>query len=358
MLQGKDQPDNSGYLDYDFLKNGDNGETRLQFSLISGYNFYKIPANISGRTTYTGIHIPSGTAVRITNITESDHPVEKEAIRRHQKFMLKPMPQEYFEWPIDLVEICNEAGKYIQSYVFPQKAYPAFTPIKQLLYQEKTSTVLDWRNGMVRDICISILKTFSMLHANGYSYNDFNINRIFYDQKTKNIFLRYTLEMRMDEDMERPIIPKKIAMEFAPPYIYKKEEFTGNIDDFSISSLLFRLMIGRLPYEGKGLASFGDVFDPIRDTDSEAHKYYFQHYHEFPHFIFDPDDDSNTLGPMSENDLPKKRWELLTERIKIMFQNTFIDAGTENMKLFSCDEWLKELGRHCWKYTKDKRGLD
>ena len=141
---------------------------------------------------------------------------------------------------------------------------------------------------------------------------------------------------------------KDISMEFAPPYIYGGSEYSGNIDYFSICSILFRLMIGRLPYEGKGLNSFGEVFDPIRDVDVAAHEYYFEHYHQYPKFIFDSEDNSNSLGPMSENDLPKERWAELPDKIKEMFQESLSGYVQGKGHLYSPGEWLVALNQSCW----------
>lgn len=341
------------YLDYDFLNNVDEKDVQIEFSMLSGYNFYKLPKGQIGNKAYLGIHVKSELPVRIVPIAREAGPISGDVVRWHQRFVQKPMTQKYFEWPVDLIEVKNGRWEYILCYVFPLKAYPNMLPIKDLLYQDKNSTVLDWRNKRIRDICRSILKVFSLLHGNGYAYNDFDINRIFYGKSTNQIFLRHTLNIR-ETEADGPfdsIDTEKIAPEFAPPYIYKKKVFFGEIDNYAICSLLFRLMIGRLPYEGKGLTNFGDVFDPIRDTHGDTHDYYFKHYHQFPHFIFDPDDDCNSLGPMSENDLPKERWKSLPESIRTMFCKSLANfSGTEekHLILYTPEVWLKELNQACW----------
>lgn len=345
--------DNTKYLDYDFLNHIDEKDTRIEFSLLSGYNFYKLPKKCEMNHSFLGTHIQSKVLVRVTPIGKRNEPITKDCIVWHQNFIFKPMSQEHFEWPIDLIEYINEESKYIQCYVFPLKAYPAFVPIKTLLYQEKNSKVLDWRNKEIQDICKNILAVFSLLHKDGYCYNNFDINRIFYEQSSKCVFLRHTLCIREKESTELldEIDTDDISKEFAPPYIYKSEKYFGNIDEYSICCLLFRLMIGRLPYEGKGLTSFGEVFDPIRDVDVDAHQYYFQHYHQYPLFIFDANDASNSLGPMSENDLPRERWHELPDKIKDMFQNSLgnmEDVLENNVKLYSPEEWKNELERWCW----------
>lgn len=344
------------YLDYNFLDNGKGKQAvSLEFSLLSGYNLYRT-SHGDDAETYMGVHSITDTPVRIMQIGMTDAPIAQADINWHRKVIEKTMPQEFFEWPIDLLEYQNSEQKYVQCYVFPLRAYPEFVSIKNLLYQDKNSERLDWRNEEIRDIIRNILTVFSDLYANGFSYNDFNMDRIFFDSKTKRIFLRHNHSIRLREEkkMDKSIDVEQIAIEFAPSYIYEDEEFVGEIDEYSISSLLFRLMIGRLPYEGRGLTAFGDVFDPIRDTDREQymHEDYFKHYHEFPVFIFDLLDEDNSLGPMSENDLPKERWNELPSKIKEMFQNSLGHMQKEHREklvLYSPGKWLEALDRWCWK---------
>lgn len=333
------------YLDYDFIEKGNEKNSEMEFSLLSGYNFYKT-SHTEEEKTYLGIHVQTNTPVRIMQIGITSTPINRKSVQWHQRFIQKVMSQECFEWPIDMIEYQNSEQKYVQCYVFPLKAYPEFISIKNLLYQEKTSKKLDWRNDEIRDIIRNLLKVFSNLHENGFSYNDFDMNRIFFEPKSRKIFLRYNTNILMvlGGDEKSYIDVQEIAMEFAPSYIYESEKFVGNMDNYSISSLLFRLMIGRMPYEGKGLTSFGEVFDPIRDTDKHVHEYYFEHYHQYPVFIFAQDDDSNSLGPMSENNLPKERWNALPPPIREMFQNSLGYMQKEQR-----EKWYYILHKNGWK---------
>ena len=353
----------------------DNGQKQneLLFSLLSGYDFYRITQ--SNETGWLGTHVQSGNIVRIKAIGKRETPIGAEELLRHRRYIWHTMPQDHYEWPIDLAEYQDQQQMYVQCYIFPLKPYPGFTPIRELLYQEKTSRRLDWRNAEIKEICRNLLKVFSGLHKSGYFYNDFCIDRIFYEPKTRDVFLRFSSGIRLYEQKEekpeymewkpflnqeaslkageQEIVPvKDISIEFAPPYIYDGTEYSGNIDDFSICSMLFRMMIGRMPYEGKGLNSFGEVFDPIRDVDRAAHEYYFEHYHQYPKFIFDPEDNSNSLGPMSENDLPKERWEKLPDKIKEMFQESLADYVQGKGRLYPPEEWLDVLNQLCWNEQK------
>ena len=55
---------------------------------------------------------------------------------------------------------------------------------------------------------------------------------------------------------------------------------------------------------------------------------------------------------MSENDLPRDRWENLPDRIKEMFQESLSHYVQGQGKLYSPKEWLKELNHLCWNEQK------
>ena len=140
-----------------------------------------------------------------------------------------------------------------------------------------------------------------------------------------------------------------IAPEFAPPFIYNEERYNGfmskKTDYYQITALLFRLLIGRLPYEGRDLMNYGTVFDPQFDTDENAHKYYFQHYHQYPHFIFDTNDVSNSLSSTADNDMPQERWKSLPDNVKSKFNEILCRNAAESgtYKNITPDAWLKAV---------------
>lgn len=358
-------------------KKAEKDSYRIEFSRISGYNLYKIPpAEQSplpvveqcsktydfGRLTvdgehvpeYVGEHIPSGTDVRVKVIGCYQKPINKAVIAWFRDVILNPMPQRIFEWPIDLVEY-RQGERYVLVLVFPMVAYPGFTGIKELLYQPRVNHVLDWReNPKIAALCINLLEAMKSLHENGYSYCDFDMQNIFYDPKTMEVFFRFTtnIEKKLHYRRKEMIRKDLIAPEFAPPFL-DSEEYSGKdsetADQYSVCAILFRLMIGRLAYEGKGLVI--DVFDPLRDSDEAQHRYDFERYRRYPYFIFDDQDNRNELGAMSENDLPRERWEQLPEPVRAMFQKTlgYASATDINAKLYAEQEWLEALRTYCWK---------
>ena len=295
---------------------------RTQFSAISGYNYYTVPEEIPENGAFPALHRKTGILYRM-----EPGPVLKkwEADRRvrwHRDFVLQAAPGNRIEWPVDLVRIRFGEGRAALErlyYVFLHRPRPELEPIKKFLYLDKHDEHLDWRTDSVRQTAVSFLRTMADLHDAGYSYNDFNVQRICRNPDTGEIFLLHTeaVRKRGDDSFYNEVDPEQTAVEFAP--------LCEGVDRdlFAVAAILFRMMIGRLPYQGWQIEQNTHVFDSnYYDLDREdAYRSYFERYHGSGCFIFDPTDDSNCLSSGIEEDLPRERWKELPERIRTMFVN-------------------------------------
>lgn len=324
---------------------------RPEYSAISGFNYYYLsPDSSTAEGKQIALHGQSDVSVYLQPVGSGAHSSKRQQIGLYRQQILRPMPQKNFEWPIDLIR-CRpneeDGGKEQMYFVFPQRPFLRYQPIKKLLYQNRDSDVLDWRNPKIEKIIKNFLTVLDSLHQSGYRYNDFSIERIVYNEETGDVLLRHTPAISVGSGASEENERADIAIEFAPPFD------CGETDYFSAAAIVFRLMIGRLPYEGKGLANYGTVFDPIKDRENDAlmHQNYFEHYQNYPCFIFDPDDDSNHLAPMQENNRPRERWEALPNEIKQMYLNSLgcaDESKRSRIRLYTPRQWLTELERCCW----------
>jgi len=335
----------------------------IEFSAISGYNYYYLPEEQQIENKIYALHAQSDTIVYLVLLETRSESLCQGDVEWHKRFILKPITSRNFEWPIDLVQCKTSDGKYWLYHVFAQRVFLEYVPLKKLLYQRRDSKVLDWRNKQISRLCTSFLRAMQQLDESEYNYNSFDMERIIYQESTDNVILRYTPQMRSRKGNGKldKLDPAEIAREFAPPYLYK-DDFEGLLpcqgDYYSMAAVLFRLMIGRLPYEGRGLSNYGYVLDPVRDTEELSHNNYFLQYHKYPHFIFDAVDESNRIAPMQENDLVRERWANLPAKIKEMFQNSLCEMTAEQLhqeKLYSPAQWLEACNSYCWN-TSEFRG--
>lgn len=324
------------------LRKGD----RIVFSAISGYNYYSIPPDIIEKAPIVpAAHRDSDILYKLIPLVSLNDWEAQAQIDWYRDFVLAPVPSSQFEWPVDLVRLSVDTGReeYLY-YVFPLRAPQNYRPLKHLLYVNMQNDILDWRNEQIRNVAISFLTAMKALYKAGYTLNDFNINRILYHEQTGAVYLQHTscIRKRGSSHQRNKVDPEQLSIEFSPPCPIDKPDL------YSIAAILFRLMIGRLPYQGWSLDAIAHVFDHnFYDLDREAsYQVFFREYRRIRCFIFDPDDLSNPLPPGSEADLPRERWNALPTKVRTMFIRSlsYVDpARQDRMTLYTPSQWLHAL---------------
>lgn len=334
-------------------------EHRTEFSAISGYNYYAVPEEIPENGAFPALHRKSGVLYRMEPGPWLNKWETEAQVRWHRDFVLMPAPGSRIEWPVDLVRVRFGEGRTARErlyFVFLHRPRPELEPLKKFLYLNKQKEHLDWRTEPVRRTAVSFLRTMADLHDSGYTYNDFNINRICRNPATGEIFLLHTGAVRKfrSDNARNEVDPKQTAVEFAPPCDGVDRDL------YAVAAILFRLMIGRLPYQGWQIEQNTHVFDSnYYNLDREdAYRSYFERYHSSGCFIFDPTDDSNCLSSGIEEDPPRERWKELPERIRTMFINalSYMDPHKQDrMVLYTPQQWLAALEHCCWKKDEGEK---
>lgn len=339
----------------------------IMFSCISGYNYYA-----SSKSHADGIiHIPSETDVEFKEFPRGDDTSIEEKWRY---FVAWPPDTRYFIWPIDMAKDLD--NKY--TFVFRKRGFPKFQPIKNLLFNDE---ILDWQSPDIKKLARNFLKAMIALHKAGYVYHAFDYNNMYYNTDTMDIVIRFSTSMsryyghpdnnRMNvpSDYENlkaigivlsePYLVNDILIDFLPPWVdvSTKEKMTLNDDYYSITAMLFRLFIGRMPYQGSIMIrnEMADIMNGDRDQDEKEHQRMFEYYHEHPVFIFDPEDTSNEVGTFTHYQKFTKRWEALPEAVQKMFsaalappkddEESWKTKPYEPRKLESPEVWLSTLQR-------------
>lgn len=323
---------NSNYLDNMF------------FSCLSGYNMY-VPSQFQ-KDTMT--HLLSDTEVTVRPIKQLDDEIVQTKWRH---FIEHPINPNHATWPIDIVSLGD--GK--MGLIFKKRSLSKLQPIKNVLYR---SILLGKEKEDVQKLTRNLLNAFIDMHDCGYAYHAFDIEKIFYNVETKEVVFDFTLGMsrhRSDVGFASDVDPEAIGIEFLPPWIdFDNRSKLSLADDYySIAALLFRLFIGRMPYQGRLMHTHGNnnIMEIDMDVDPAAHLNMFTYYHEHPVFIFDPDDDSNNVGEvLADEKQYVSRWNELPENVRDMFIKTFskqnIEHGIDNydkMQLFTPRQWMDAL---------------
>ena len=270
-----------------------------------------------------------------------------EAQKKWRYFIEHPINIKHFFWPVDIVEITKEKI----GLVFRKRAFPKLKPIKQLLYSPE---LLNWENADIQNIVKSLLVALDELHSGGYAYHAFDMERIFYNESNGEVLIDFSLAMSrhyFDRQHVEPISPSDVQIEFMPPWSkFNERNFFSLEDDYySLAAMLFRLLIGRMPYQGRRMDGAGDIMDRQRDVDLGMHTRMFEHYRDNPVFIFDESDRSNSIGLFSHEEKIVGRWEKLPEEIKELFKEVFskdnIEMNYGSKKLYPERVWMNALER-------------
>ena len=313
-------------------------KSNLLFSCLTGYNIYAPSKNgISDR-----VHMFTSEEVDIREITGiTPYGVQE----KWRYFVEYPISIKHFLWPVDIVEISKDK----MGLIFRKRAFPKLKPIKQLLYSPE---LLNWKSTNIQAIIKSLLTAFDELHTGGYSYHAFDIDKIFFNESNGEVLIDFSLAMSrnyFNRQHVDTLSSTYIQVEFLPPWskFNENDQFALDDDYYSLAAMLFRLMIGRMPYQGRLMDGAGDIMDRQRDVDQGMHLKMFEHYHNNPVFIFDDNDDSNSIGLYSHEEKIIDKWEELPEEIKVMFKTVFskenIKMNYGSKKLYSPREWISAL---------------
>ncbi len=310
----------------------------ILFSSLSGYNLY-VPSKNDPSTMW---HMLSETEVTVRPFNSRD----VMAIQKRWRHLVEqPIDVRHILWPVDVVQI----DEHMMGLVFRKRAFPKLEPFKTLLYN---TNALGYQNRAIQTVVTQLLETFAVLHNGGYAYHAFDMNHMFYDPQTHNILIDFSLAVTRhhgDATALCEVLPELIAVEFLPPWVdFDTPEKLTLLDDYyALAALLFRLLIGRMPYQGRLMDGQGDMMDARRDKDPDEHRRMFAYYHSHPVFLFDPVDTTNAIGLHTHEEKIIDRWLSLPDTIRSMFLTVFskdnIDAPYEEKTLYSAAQWLDAL---------------
>lgn len=311
---------NTGQMVQDPL-GGDNGEGRLSpliRSVITGEEFYM-----------KRINCPS------------------QLCEKYRNRINCPPNRSHILWPVDMLNLDDkdiECSMYVsQEYtdtptdihlrggnlglLFPYGGYP--TMINGLRRLQQIGS-LTWKKPEVRKIASQIIKAIENINRCGYVYEDIHLSRIFF-MDNDEVYLNFSgLALSMEDVFSNDAIStcsiqgNEYPIEFADPAVYRGLHKTLDFQaqNFSLTALLFYLLMGQYPYDGRLLTGYVD--------DGIQHHYVkFRDYIKMPIFIFDPDDKQNALGAFAEEEAVIDLWKELPNQLKTVFISTLRQSNAE-----------------------------
>jgi len=234
----------------------------------------------------------------------------------------KGAPTSSFLWPLDITEKSEKGYGYIMDLCPTEfKDFSLF-----MLAKIKFSSVTAMVNAG-----LYIIEAFRELHNLGYSYQDLNDGNFFVNPKNGEVLIcdndnvvEYGKNLCIAGKC-RYMAPE-VVMGMALPSIHT--------DKFSLAVILFLLLMGNHPLEGKR------SYPPCMTEDIER-----KIYGEEPLFIFDKNDKSNEAVTGINNNAIN-RWPLYPSYIREKFTEAFSQTALKDpSKRIIEKEWLKNFIR-------------
>lgn len=227
-------------------------------------------------------------------------------------------PDETFLWPLDFVPR-NERGSFGYIMNLRPKEYKG---INDLLTRRAEPTFYT-----LCKVCLNLTKGYQRLHSKGYSYRDISNGNVFFNPNDGNVLIcdNDNVSVNGKDDSSVYGTPKYMA----PELVLHKDKPSTKTDLFSLSVLIFYMLMIAHPLDGKREASI-KCFDPFAMEEL---------YGKNPLFIFDPDDRSNAPLP-GYHDNALVFWELYPEFLRHLFTRSFTEGLKSPGKRLVEKEWM------------------
>lgn len=250
-----------------------------------------------------------------------------------------------FVWPCDFVSL----GKN-DYWLFKKRIGHKDNKFENLLNVMRYKTFDGFETPRIREIVFNYLNALDNLFLNGYIYRYWDERLIFVGEEYNEIVFQFHTYLSK-KNVSMHLKEEEYYSELTDPYAY----YNGNAYDFfsdmySYQTVLFKLLVGIYPFEGKNLLY------KKNDDSKSGHQGWVMHYLRNVYFVFDEDDRRNRIGVMGE-DIPRvKRWEALPLNLQNMFRNVFKRSNVlrenERIVFYSPQEWIRELQKFDFNLNK------
>ena len=287
-----------------------------------------------------------------------------------KNMILNPPIKGTCVWPVDIVEFsepidfsiafANEMGRQTKSckyaFVFSDPGKVGVVPLKRYFRPNPNEIGYDCPEGFCwktnEKIIKLLLEQLVILQENGYCYPTLSDDNIFYVLEN-GIPAKAIIDFNCYVFSRKSLIRKSVSID--KQYMdleYSDMRIVDNspqIDLFteahSLAAILFRLCVGKLPYEGINISA--------QNASPEEHREWLVQYQrsENQRFIFSKEDfpDYNDgLGLSSVNDEYREYWHGLAGDVQDMFINelrrsNILREGRE-LVCYTAENWLKAFG--------------
>lgn len=280
-------------------------------SILYDYNLYFDSDRTIDTVSQDGVkliqHVKSKEEYYIVIISDNMLIQKKDNLYR---IIAYPANNSFF-WPIDVVKSEIDNQYY---FVYPCRFKASRIALSEL---SKDENFLGVEKDYIKLLLLNIVEAFQSLRDIGYIYYIWDDNIIYCSINDYSILMPFSNKISLGLNTSRKLSIDEYHTEFIDPYVYaNKCKYDYQSEMYILAALIFRLLIGRFPFEGS-------LMDGIpKDTEFEFQQWV-QKYTSQPIFMFDKNDTRNAIGTFSNEEIFIDRWNQLPEKLKDMFCSFF-----------------------------------
>ena len=235
----------------------------------------------------------------------------------------KGPPDNRFLWPLELTVSPDVPGF---GYIMPLRE-PRFKGIVDLMKRRIEPTF-----RALATAGLQLADSYLQLHAQGFCYRDISFGNVFFDPDTGEALICDNDNVAVDGQGESGVLGTPRFM--APEIVRGEAQPSTQTDLFSLSVLLFYMLMVHHPLEGKRELA-------IRCLDLPAMN---KLYGTEALFIFDPDDDSNQpVAGVHDNAIAF--WPLYPQFLRDLFTEAFTLGLSDPLERVRESEWRSAMVR-------------
>lgn len=316
------------------------------YSCCSGYNFYfwdnRRNCEVFQKIRSVVLHVKREDEFYIIPFPDDLREIH---LADWVELIRKPVDLKHYIWPVDIIALPDSANANRYALVFPMRSQPEYGHLSDLLADDKQ---LGWDRPWVKRFIENLLEAWRRFDNSRYAYHEFSADNMFYQKDSFDVMFDFSFSTHKTESLFDAITVnrKRITPDFADSFYYTDERQNRMdlaSDYYSMAVILFKLMIGLLPYQGS-------VIEHEPNINELEHKNWLRVYHRNPYFIFDVADSTNHIGGetgFAKDDIFVERWESLSQPVRNMFQNVFRTANVlraaDELAFYSPQQWTEAL---------------
>lgn len=205
-----------------------------------------------------------------------------------------------------------------------------------------------------------LLDTWERLEGQGFLMTGLDASRTFYRQgrgAPPSFLLDYRcILVPHQPDGHLMVSAEDVNLDHVAPAWYRKHidalrsgrcvPIDAGTAHYAMVSTMFRLLVGRLPFDGTLLAGKDPELSGVGNLSVGEHSLWLDKYHDKRNavFIFDPDDDANRSPQVSGDERFAENWGRLSAEAKAAFINVFRKAQDPAGIPFNAARWRRLLG--------------